>query len=154
MFFQLKEQAKTPLDTYEKIVQLVNAVLRNECPDHRVSQHILYAANLQLEGYLEAQNHFRQFADPSTSLGNLSTEAYQIAKKKYHQLHYIIRAYMHLSEESKRDHVNHQFRFHAEKLTTMHALWEQKQHWQQVNLDVLFYEQLKEDLVPLLTQFD
>ncbi|ATP39478.1 hypothetical protein CSE16_05115 [Solibacillus sp. R5-41] len=154
MFFQLKESTKTDHDTYHKAFQLVKALIHHECPEHRANHHILYSANQKLEAYLEAQKHFRQFEDPATVLGTFSTEAYQVATKKYHQLYFIIRGYMHLSDESRRDHFNHHFRFHAEKLNTMYLLWEQKNYWQLLNLDISFYEQLKEDLVPLLTQFE
>lgn len=154
MFFQLKESPKIIPDAYDKAFQLVSAVIHQECPEHRANHHILYSANQKLEAYLEAQKHFRLFEDPATGLGTFSTEAYQVATKKYHQLYFIIRGYMHLSDENKRDHFNHVFRFHAEKLNTMYLLWEQKNYWQLLNLDDSFYEQLKDDLVPMLTQFE
>ena len=142
------------MDTYDKISQLVKAVLHFECPDHRANHHILYTANTQLEAYREAKDFYRPYDDPATALGCFSREAYKIANKKYHQLYTIIRGYMYLSEEARRDHFNHHFRFHDEKIDVMYQLLEQKQERQLLNLDTLFYEHLKEDLTPLLTQFE
>ena len=61
---------------------------------------------------------------------------------------------MHLSEEAKREHFNHHFRFHAEKITLMHKLFKNVQIHQLLNIESLFFEQLKEDLIPLLTQIE
>ncbi|MEK3765081.1 hypothetical protein [Solibacillus sp. FSL K6-4121] len=154
MFFQLKEKSVKPLDTYDKISRLVKAILHFECPDHRGQHHILYTANIQLEAYREAKDFYRSHDDPSSALGCLSREDYEQANKKYHQLYTIIRGYMHLSEDNKRDHFNHHFRFSNEKIDKMYSLFEQKQHHDHLKLEELFYERLKEDVAPLLTQFE
>ncbi|MGN7476611.1 hypothetical protein ACTHOQ_02055 [Solibacillus silvestris] len=154
MFFQLKETPVKILDTYDKIYELVKAILHFECPDHRAQHHILYTANMQLEAYREAKDFYRRYDDPSYALGCLSREAYEQANKQFHQLSTIIRGYMHLSEDSKRDHFNHHFRFSKEKIDKMHQLFEQKHHHKLLKLEALFYERLKEDVAPLLTQFE
>ena len=154
MFFQLKETPVASVDTYDKISQLVKALLHFECPEHRAQHHILYTANKQLEAYREAKQFYRQYDDPSHALGRLSREAYEQANKQYHQLSTIIRGYMHLSENTRRDHFNHHFRFSKEKIENMYHLFEQKHHHQQLKLEALLYERLKEDVVPLLTQFE
>lgn len=154
MFFQLKETPVTALDTYDKISQLVKAILYFECPNHRSQHHILYTANMQLEAYREAKQFYRKYDDPSTALGQLSREAYEKATKQYNQLAIIIRGYMHLSETKKRDHFNHHFRFSKEKIENMYNLFENKDFHKQLQLETLFYERLKEDIVPLLTQFE
>lgn len=154
MFFQVKDQSVQTQDTYDKVFELVKAILYFECPEHRDHHHILYTANLKLETYREAKEFYRPFDDPSSSLGTFSREAYQLANKRYHQLYTIIRGFMHLSEDAKRDHFNHHFRFHAEKISSMHHLYQNKQLHQLLHLNNLFFERLKEDLAPLLTQFE
>ena len=104
MFFQVKERSTQTQETYDKVFELVKAILHFECPDHRAHHHILYTANIKLETYREAKDFYRPFDDPSTALGCFSREAYQLANKKYHQLYTIIRGFMHLSEEAKREH--------------------------------------------------
>lgn len=154
MFFQLKEKPITMPDTYDKIFELVTAVLHFECSDHRSNHHILYTANTKLEAYRDAKDFYRPFNNPASELGLLSREAYQTATNKYNQLYTIIRGYMHLSDDSRRDHFNHHFRFQKEQITAMHALFERKQERQLLNLESLFFERLKDDLTPLLTQFE
>jgi hypothetical protein len=154
MFFQLKDKATKEKETYDLLVELVKAVLHYECPEHRANYHILYSANHQLEMYQEAQACYRLHCNPSTSLGNFSAEAYQLATKKYNQLYTTIRGYMHLSEESHREHFNHHFRFHKEKIEVMHALFQKKQERRLLNLEQAFFEGLKEDLLPILTQLE
>ena len=154
MFFHVKETAPKTLDTYDQISVLVRAVLYFECPEHRANHHILYTANMQLESYQEAKAFYRPLEDPSTSLGLFSREAYQRANKKYNQLYTIIRGYMHLSDASQRAHFNHHFRFSKEKISAMHALFSNKDYHKQLGFETTFYEHLKNDLVPLLTQFE
>ena len=150
----MKEKSVQLQDTYDKVFELVKAILYFECPEHRAQHHILYTANIKLETYREAKDFYRPFDDPATSLGTFSREAYQLATKKYHQLNTIIRGFMHLSDDSRREHFNHHFRFHAEKITSMHQLYQNVQLHQLLNLESLFFERLKEDLGPLLTQFE
>lgn len=154
MFFQVKDKTETPLDTFDKISHLVKAILHFECPDHRAQHHILYTANRKLETYREAQSFYRKFDDPGNALGRLSREAYELANKKYNQLFTIIRGYMHLSDDNKRSHFNHHFRFSKEKIENMFTLFEHMSHHQHLKLVEAFYERLKEDLIPLLTQFE
>lgn len=154
MFFQLKDSTATTLDTFDKISHLVKAILHFECQEHRAQHHILYTANMKLETYREAQSFYRKFDDPSNALGRLSREAYELANKKYHQLFTIIRGYMHLSDHNKRNHFNHHFRFSKEKIEAMFTLFEQMHHHDHLKLEVEFYERLKEDIIPLLTQFE
>ena len=154
MFFQLKEAPLKPLDTYDKISALVRALLYVECPEHRSNHHILYTANTKLESYREARDFYRPLDDPSTSLGLFSREAYQLANQKYNQLYTIIRGYMHLSDATRREHFNHHFRFSKEKIDAMHALFSKKEQHKQLGLETTFYEHLKNDLTPLLTQFE
>lgn len=154
MFFQLKDSTATTLDTFDKISHLVKAILHFECPEHRAQHHILYTANMKLETYHEAQSFYRKFDDPSNALGRLSREAYELANKKYHQLFTIIRGYMHLSDHNKRNHFNHHFRFSKEKIEAMFTLFEQMHHHEHLKLEAEFYERLKEDIIPLLTQFE
>lgn len=154
MFFQLKDSTTTTLDTFDKISHLVKAILHFECPEHRAQHHILYTANMKLETYLETQSFYRKFDDPSNALGRLSREAYELANKKYHQLFTIIRGYMHLSDHNKRNHFNHHFRFSKEKIEAMFILFEQMHHHEHLKLEAEFYERLKEDIIPLLTQFE
>jgi hypothetical protein len=154
MFFQVKEKSIQMQDTYDKIFELVKAILYFECPEHRAHHHILYTANIKLESYREAKDFYRPFENPATSLGTFSREAYQLATKKYHQLNTIIRGFMHLSDDTKRDHFNHHFRFHAEKITSMHQLYQNVQTHQILNIESLFFDRLKEDISPLLTQFE
>ncbi|AWE06809.1 hypothetical protein DCE79_05090 [Lysinibacillus sp. 2017] len=154
MFFQLKEKPVKSHETYDKIFELVKAVLHFECPDHRANHHILYTANTKLENYREARDFYRPFDDPSSELGLLSREAYQLATKKYNQLYTIIRGYMHLCEENKREHFNHHFRFHVQKIEAMYKLYENKSAQQLLQIEELFFERLKADLTPLLTQFE
>ena len=154
MFFKVKDKTDTPLDTFDKISHLVKAVLQFECPEHRAQHHILYTANMKLETYREAQLFYRKFDDPGNALGRLSREAYELANKKYNQLFTIIRGYMHLSEDNKRNHFNHHFRFSKEKIENMFTLFEHMHHHQHLKLEEEFYERLKEDIIPLLTQFE
>ena len=154
MFFQLKDKTSKPLDTFDKISHLVKAILHFECPEHRAQHHILYTANMKLETYREAQSIYRNFDDPSNALGQLSREAYELANKKYHQLFTIIRGYMHLSDDNKRDHFNHHLRFSKEKIENMFILFEQMHHHKHLNLEADFYERLKEDIIPLMAQFE
>ncbi|WP_274309575.1 hypothetical protein [Solibacillus daqui] len=154
MFFQLKEAPKKTLDTYDKISELVCAILYFECTDHSANHHILYSANSKLESYREARDFYRPFDDPSTSLGQFSREAYQLANQKYNQLYTIIRGYMYLSDDTQREHFNHHFRFSKEKIDTFHALFSNKDHHKQLQLETSFYEHLKNDVAPLLTQFE
>lgn len=153
MFFQLKE-APVTLDSYDKIFELVRALLYFECPEHRTNHHILYTANTQLERYREARDYYRPFEDPSTSLGQFSREAYHLTNKKFNQLFIIIRGYMHLSDDKQRAHFNHHFRFYKEKIETMHALFTNISQHKELGLEATFYEHLKNDLIPLLTQFE
>lgn len=67
MFFQLKEASVKTLDTYDKIFELVKAILYFECPEQRSNHHILYTANTQLENYREAREVYRPFSDRSRS---------------------------------------------------------------------------------------
>ncbi len=154
MFFQVKETAPKTLETYDKISALVRAVLYFECPEHRANHHILHTANTQLESYREARDFYRTLEDPSTSLGLFSREAYQLANQKYNQLYTIIRGYMHLSDDSQRAHFNHHFRFSKEKIDVMHELFSKKEQHKQLGFEATFYEHLKNDLTPLLTQFE
>jgi len=152
MFFQLKEAPKKTLDTYDKISELVRAILDFECPDHRANHHILYSANSKLESYREARDFYRPFDNPSTSIGQFSRDAYQLANQKYNQLYTIIRGYMHLSDEKQREHFNHHFRFSKEKIDAMYTLFSNKELHKQLQLEAAFYQCLKEDITPLLTQ--
>ena len=154
MFFQVKETPQRTIDTYDKISELVRALLYAECPEHRANHHILYTANTQLESYREARDIYRASEDPSTSLGLFSREAYQLANKKYNQLYTIIRGYMHLSDDSRRAHFNHHFRFSKGKIDAMHALFSKKEQHKLLGLETTFYEHLKNDLTLLLTQFE
>lgn len=154
MFFQLKDKTGKPLDTFDKISYLVKVILHFECPEHRAQHHILYTANMKLETYREAQSFYRKFDDPGNALGRLSREAYELANKKYHQLFTIIRGYMHLSDDNQRDHFNHHFRFSKEKIENMFILFEQMHHHKHLKLEAEFYERLKEDIIPLMTQFE
>lgn len=154
MFFQLKDSTATTLDTFDKISHLVKAILHFECPEHRAQHHILYTANMKLETYREAQFFYRKSDDPSNALGRLSREAYELANKKYQQLFTIIRGYMHLSDHNKRNHFNHHLRFSKEKIEAMFTLFEQMHHHKHLKLEAEFYERLKEDIIPLLTQFE
>ena len=154
MVFKFKEKTAIPLDTFDKISQLVKAILHFECPEHRAQHHILYTANMKLETYQEAQSFYRKFDDPGNALGRLSREAYEQANKKYHHLFTIIRGYIHLSDDNKRKHFNHHFRFSKEKIDDMFTLFEQMPHHKHLKLEEAFYERLKEDIIPLLTQFE
>lgn len=154
MFFQFKDKTVTPLDTYDKISQLVKAILHFECPEHRAQHHILYTANTKLEAYREVQSFYRRYDDPNNALGRLSREAYELANNKYHQLFTIIRGYMYLSDHNKRDHFNHHFRFSKEKIDDMFTFFKQMNHHEHLKLEAVFYERLKEDITPLLTQFE
>lgn len=154
MFFQVKDKTETPLDTFDKISHLVKAILQFECPEHRAQHHILFTANMKLETYREAQLFYRKFDDPGNALGRLSREAYELANKKYNQLFTIIRGYMHLSDDTKRSHFNHHFRFSKEKIENMFTLFKHMPHHQHLKLEEEFYERLKEDIIPLLTQFE
>lgn len=154
MFFQVKDKTDTPIDSYDKISYLVNAILQFECPEHRAQHHILYTANMKLETYREAQQFYRKFDNPAHALGRLSREAYEQANRNYNQLFTIIRGYMHLSDDNKRDHFNHHFRFSKEKIDDMFTLFEQMHHHRHLKLEEEFYERLKEDIIPLLTQFE
>lgn len=154
MFFQLKEAPIQTLETYDKISEIVRAILYFECPEHRANHHILFTANAKLESYREARDFYRPFDDPSTSLGQFSREAYQLANKKYNQLYTIIRGYMHLSDAKQRAHFNHHFRFSKEKIDAMYSLFTNKSQHKELDLEASFYEHLKNDLIPLLTQFE
>lgn len=154
MFFQLKEASVKTLDTYDKIFELVKAILYFECPEHRSNHHILYTANTQLENYRESREVYRPFIDPASSLGQFSQEAYQLANKKYQQLYTIIRGYMHLSDDTQREHFNHRFRFSKERIDAMYTLFSNKEFHKQLQLEAAFFEHLKEDITPLLTQFE
>src|SRR5690606_41462805 len=109
MFFQIKDKTDTPIDTYDKISYLVNAILQFECPEHRAQHHILYTANMKLETYREAQQFYRKVDNPAHAHGRLSRDAYQQANRNYNQLITIIRRYMHLSDDNNRDHFKNHY---------------------------------------------
>ena len=155
MFFQLKDTKKSKTDSYDQVLQLVTAILHQECPHHSSRHHLLYTANLQLEQYKEAKDFFYAQCDVTTSLGTFSKEAYDKANKNYHQLYLLIRAYMHLSDERQREHFNHHFRFSKEQIETMYNYYEHySTHVKTLALEEAFWHALKEDLAPLLTQLE
>ena len=154
MFFQVKNEPAT-MDTYEQAKALITALLHYECPEHSPQHHLLYTTNQKLEQYRQAKDYYRKQIDVHTAIGHFSRQAYDIANQKFNQLYVLIRAYMHLADESKRAYFNHHLSFHHDKISLLYGQFiEQKMYMKLLNLEQAFWEALKEDLVPLFTQIE
>ncbi len=155
MFFQTKKPATPILDTYEQVKTLVTALLHYECPEHLERHHILYTTNQRLEQFRETRNYYRQQIDAATATGTFSRQVYESANQKYNQLYLLIRAYMHLSDEQKRDHFNHHFCFSDTRIDTLFHHYKRHQEYPlAAELVPHFWQALKDDLTPLLTQIE
>ena len=156
MFFKInRKQTAIQKDIYEQLRELITTALLYEIPEHSPHHHILFTANHKLEQYQEAAQCFRQHSAVSTALGQFSHTAYNQALQQFNQLQSLIRAYMHLSDEQRRESFNHHFRFHKEKIETMYSQYEQqKPYISRMQLEIAFHKALKEDLLPLLTQLE
>lgn len=54
---------------YEKVKEIVYALLLKECPEHGSQHHILYSANVSLAHIDAAKSHLRALIDPATPIG-------------------------------------------------------------------------------------
>ena len=156
MFFKLnKSHTAVQKDVYDQIFELVATALLYEIPEHSPQHHILFTANQKLEQYREAAEHFRKESDVSTALGQFSIAAYKQTIQQFNQLKILIRGYMHLSDDEKRLHFNHHFRFHKEQIEKIHTQYkQQKEYSSLMRLENEFHKALNEELLPLITQLD
>lgn len=156
MFFKLnKSQTVVQADVYEQIRELVTTALLYEIPEHSPHHHILFTANQKLEQYRQAAEYFRLQSDVSTTLGQFSIDAYTQALQQFNQLQLLIRGFIHLSDDGRRVHFNHHFRFYKEQIDKMYTQYkEQKVYSSLLQLEMAFHKALKEDLLPFLTQLD
>lgn len=156
MLFNIKEVTiQKEIDSYEKIKQLVTSILKHALPEHNSRQHLLFTANTKLEEIRTARDYHRKQIELTSQLGQFHQATYDLAVREYNQLYIFIRAYMHLSNEQDREHFNHRFRFYEEKISRYYEqLNGRKNHLQNKNLEVQFWEALKQDVLPMLTQFE
>lgn len=156
VLFKIKEVKITrEIDTYEKIKELVSAILLHELPDHSSTHHLLYTANIKLEEIRNARDYHRKKIELTTQLGQFHQRAYDLAVREFNQLYTFIRAYMHLSSAQDRDRYNHSFRFYKEKIASFYEQFTDKNnHLQNANLEEQFWEALKQDVLPLLSQIE
>ena len=156
MFFKLnKNQIEVQKDVYEQIRELVTTALLYEIPEHSPHHHILFTANKKLEQYRDAAEYFRKHNDVSTALGQFSIAAYKQALQQFNQLQLLIRGFMHLSDDERRVHFNHHFRFHKEPIEKIYMQYKQQKAYSSlIRLEKEFHKALKEDLLPLIAQLD
>ncbi|WP_332646910.1 hypothetical protein [Lysinibacillus sp. 54212] len=156
MLFRIKEvEIKKEIDSYEKIKEIVTAILLHELPEHSSRHHLLYTANTKLEEIRNARDYHRKHTELTSQLGQFHQRAYDHALRESNQLYTFIRAYMHLSSEQDREHYNHTFRFYKEKISRCYEQYKEKNnHLQNEKLEAQFWEALKQDVLPMLSQFE
>ena len=151
MFFATK--TSTPKDSYEKMQEIVQTLLLQECPEHRSQHHILYSANIRLAHIGEAREHFRTLIDPATPTGQYAHTAYEKTTTAYNELALLIRGYMMLCDEAERKRYNHNFLFSTEKIADCYTLFKERKTYEDVlPIEQSFWSALKQQLLPLLAQ--
>ena len=156
MLFQAKkEQAIETRDLYDQMKEIVTECLKQELTDHNPRHHLLFTANAKLQSLQEAQELHRRFMDVSTNTGGFHQHRYAKVSDMYHKLQRLIRGYMHLCDEGERKHFNHHFRLSSrvieccyEQYKVRHSFCFSKEE------EETFFEELKEEIIPLLCQME
>ncbi|KGR81510.1 hypothetical protein [Lysinibacillus odysseyi] len=155
MFFQTKGKTASTRDLYDQMREIVTECLTRELPEHSLRNHLLFTANMKLEGLQEAKEKHRHFINVSTSSGRFHQERYTKLSEKHHQLYRLTRGYMYLCDPREREHFNHHFRLSSttinncyEQFITRHAFCFTPED------ESAFFHGLKEEIIPMLCQIE
>lgn len=156
MIFQTKEQIEVSKnDLFDQLQQLINELLKREVPNHDWRHHLLFTANKDL---LELENaksyHYKQI-DVTNAVGRFHQQAYEKAVKRYNDLYLLIRGFIHVNNEAERALINHHFQFDYQLIERCYEQFIfRDRHLNDPDIESIFWQALKEDLMPVLSKFD
>lgn len=155
MFFRPKEKAIVTRDLYDQMKEIVTECLIRDLPEHNSRNHLLFTANMKLEALQQAKEIHRRFINVSTSPGRFHQERYITLSDMYHKLYRLTRGYMYLCDVRDREHFNHHFRLSS---TTIEQCYEQYQARHSFCFsredEAVFFQELKEEIIPMLCQIE
>lgn len=157
MFQYLLKQrnvTKEDPDLFHQLQSIVSRLLMREIPSQTSMHQIILNANIKIQELSHISScHHRKHMNLNTSIGLYHKKAYEITSKQLNQLQHLLDCYIILHIEDEREHINHRLKFHNQTIETLYReMMDFKKYASSFQTDEMFWNALKEDILPILAE--